>query len=200
MNKISLFIIILLILGNFIFCDFDYNKYWYNPNGWELPDLNKFEKVKEEKLNLKDVKGEIVIEYYSIKNKEKCFIFDNKGDKDFVVYLNRKIRYEINSFSIAKLKRRNSEKILLYVIDYFDQEETVQNFNGKIVTLYSGGGLSIGIIMDFNDDGKYELFYSGLTGVELDPMNTIKTLTIYRYKKLMENEKKKADISVTDHK
>ena len=190
MNKIKLFLFILVIANNIVFCDFNYNEYCYNPNGWKLPDINKFEKVKEEKLDLKVVNGAIFIEHFSKKSKEKYFIFENNCGKGYSVFLNKKTRYEISNFSIVKLKNEKNEKILLYVIDYFDQEEIVENYNGEIVTVFSGGGLSIGVLMDLDGDGIFKLFYSGMDNTELDPTNRIKALANYRYKKYLENEKK----------
>jgi hypothetical protein len=190
MNKINLFLFILGIASNIVFCDFNYNEYCYNPNGWKLPDINKFEKVREEKLDLKVNKGSIFIEHFSKKSKKKYFIFENICGKGYSVFLNRKTRYEISNFSIVKFKDRKFEKILLYVIEYFDQEEIVENHNGKILTVFSGGGLSFGVLMDLDGDGIFKLFYDGIENGDLDPSNRIKTLANYSYKKYLEHEKR----------
>jgi len=191
MNKIFLFFVTLIIVNNLIFCEFNFNEYWYNPNGWKLPDIKKYKKKGKDKIfDIKNIKGQIVVENYLKKSEGNYYVFDCKMDKNFAVFLNKKTRYEINSFLVVKLRKKNFEKILLYVIDSFLEDEIIENQNGEIIGSVSGGSSESYILMDLNNDNIYELLYDGFSfGIE-NFMKTIKTLALFRYKKYLFDCKK----------
>ena len=77
--KITIIIsLIIFCLPFLIFCDFNINKCWINPNGWKLPDLQMFKKTACEIKNCAGKKEPILVERYKLKDGINYSLYDKK--------------------------------------------------------------------------------------------------------------------------